>query len=126
MDIKELIDEIKDLNLLIVEDGDDIRDIMSLTLGKIFKSTITAVDGIDGLKKFKEETPDLIISDIRMPNMSGNDMINTIKDIDPSIPIIVVSGHGRLIQTSNKADLFLSKPVKFDQLVKAIHNLMKR
>ena len=126
MVIKDLLNELKDLNILIVEDGEDIRDIMSATLGKIFNSTRTAVDGVDGLEKFNENQPDLIISDIRMPNMSGNEMINKIKDINPDIPIIVVSGHGRLIDKENKADIFLNKPIEFDKLVESIYSLTRK
>jgi len=125
MIIKDVLNDLKDLKILIVEDGDDIRDIMSTTLGKIFNNTRTAVDGLDGLEKFKEEQPDLIISDIRMPNMSGNEMINVIKEINPNIPIIVVSGHGRLIDKENKADIFLNKPIKFDKLVESIYNITR-
>ena len=125
MVIKDLLNELKDLNILIVEDGADIRDIMSTTLGKIFNSTRTAVDGLDGLEKFKEEQPDLIISDIRMPNMSGNEMITSIKEINPNMPVIVVSGHGRLIDKENKADIFLNKPIKFDKLVESIYTLTR-
>ncbi len=126
MILKDIINELKDLNILIVEDGEDIRDIMSSTLGKIFITTRTAVDGLDGLNKFNEETPDIIISDIRMPNMSGNTMINTIKETNPNIPIIVVSGHGRLIEKKNRADIFLNKPIKFDKLVEAIYDLTRK
>jgi CheY-like chemotaxis protein len=123
MAIEKLIQDLNNLNVLIVEDGQDIRDIMTSTFSKLFKSTRTAVDGLDGIEKFKEEKPDIIISDIRMPNMSGNDMIDIIKDIDPNLPIVVVTGHGRMLKKSNKADVFLDKPIKFDKLIEAIHKL---
>ena len=125
MEIASLVDDLKELNLLIVEDGQDIRDIMSSTFNKLFKSTRTAVDGIDGLNKFNEMKPDIIVSDIRMPNMSGNEMIEEIKNIDSSIPIIVVSGHGRMITRTNKADLIFEKPIKFDKLIEAIYKLTR-
>jgi CheY-like chemotaxis protein len=125
MGIENLVTDLKKLNLLIVEDGQDIRDIMSSTFNKLFKTTRTAVDGLDGLEKFNEEQPDIIISDIRMPNMSGNEMIDRIKDLNPNIPIVVVSGHGRMISTTNKADLIMEKPIKFDKLVEAIHKLTR-
>ena len=121
--INNLVADLKDLNILIVEDGEDIREIMSTTFDKIFHHAYTANDGLQGLEKFKEVEPDIIISDIRMPNMSGNDMIDQIKQISPNTPIIVVSGHGRMIKDTNKADLFLNKPIKFDQLIKEIHRL---
>jgi len=123
--MQELIGELSKLNVLVVEDGQDIRDIMSSTFNKLFHSTTTAVDGLDGLEKFKNQNFDIIISDIRMPNMSGNEMIDEIKAINPNIPIIVVSGHGRMIKKENKADLFLDKPIKFDKLVQAIYDLTR-
>lgn len=125
MALESMIQDLNQLNVLIVEDGQDIRDIMATTFNKLFKTTRTAVDGLDGLDKFHEETPDIIISDIRMPNMSGNEMIDQIKGENPSIPIIVVTGHGRMLKKSNKADLFLEKPIKFDKLVEAIHKLTR-
>ena len=125
MILDKYIESIKDLNVLIVEDGKDIRDIMSATLGKLFHSATTAIDGLNGLEKFNENKPNIIISDIRMPNMSGNDMIDKMKESDPSIPIIVVSGHGNMIKKTNKADIFLSKPIKFDKLIEAIYTLTK-
>ncbi len=121
----DIINEIKTLNVLIVEDGDDIREIMSTTFGKIFKATRSAVDGEDGLKQFKEEQPDIIISDIRMPNMNGNEMIEAIRGINPKIPIIVVSGHGKIIKATSKANIILEKPIKFDKLLEHIYNLTR-
>jgi DNA-binding NtrC family response regulator len=111
--------------MLIVEDGDDIREIMETTFRKICHTARTAVDGQDGLNQFKEKRPDIIISDIRMPIMNGNVMINTIKDIDPTIPIIVVTGHGKIIKATNKADVILEKPIKFDKLLEHIYNLTR-
>lgn len=121
MEITQMMTHLHTLNVLVVEDGNDIRDIMSSTLKKLFKNTLTAVDGLDGLEKFKSNKPDIVITDIRMPNMSGNEMIDEIKKIDPSVPIIVVTGHGRLIKKTNQADMFLDKPIKFNKLIEAIY-----
>lgn len=125
MEMVSMINEIKKLNMLIVEDGDDIREIMSTTFNKICSSTRTAVDGLDGLQQFNEERPDIIISDIRMPNMNGNEMIEKIKNIDSNIPIIVVSGHGKIIKATPKADAIFEKPIKFDKLLEEIYTLTR-
>ncbi len=125
MDAVDMIEEINKLNILIVEDGDDIRDIMATTFSKICHTARTAIDGEDGLNKFNESKPDLIISDIRMPNMNGNDMINAIKKDNPSLPIIVVTGHGKIIKATEKADVILEKPIKFDQLLENMYNLTR-
>ena len=60
-----------------------------------------------------------------MPNMSGNEMIRAIKEINSDIPVIVVSGHGRLIDKENQADIFLNKPIKFDKLIESIYELTR-
>ena len=123
MQINDLVDELKDKNVLIVEDGQDIRDIMSSIFSKLFHLTTTAVDGVDGLNKFKESKPDIVITDIRMPNMNGNEMIEKIRELDPNIPIIIVSGHGRMIKKNIQADLLMEKPINFDKLVRSIYEL---
>ena len=124
--MKQIIDELQDINVLVVEDGEDIRNIISSTFQKIFHHTYTAVDGVDGVEKYLELKPDIIITDIRMPNMSGNDLVDKIKQIDPNMPIVVVSGHGRLIKRTNKADVFLEKPINFIRLVTEMHRLLKK
>ncbi|MEA3354831.1 MAG: response regulator [Campylobacterota bacterium] len=122
--MENMINDLKNIDVLIVEDGQDIRDIMYSTLHKLFKSTRVAVDGIDGLEQFKENQPNIVLSDIRMPNMSGNDMVDEMKSINPNIPVIVITGHGRLMKKDIKADAVLEKPIKFNKLVEEIHKLI--
>ena len=121
----KMINEINELNLLIVEDSDDIREIISTTFSKICNSISTAKDGEEGLSKFKELQPDIILTDIRMPNMDGNEMIEEIKNINPNMPIIAISGHGKIIPATDKADMVLEKPIKFDKLLEHMHSLTR-
>jgi DNA-binding NtrC family response regulator len=125
MDTITVLKKMSKLDILIVEDGDDIREIISSIFNKICHVVTTAIDGEDGLKKFRENKPDFIISDIRMPNMNGNTMVNIIKKEDPNIPIIIITGHGKMIKATNKADVILEKPIKFDQLLENIYTLIK-
>jgi DNA-binding NtrC family response regulator len=125
MEMIDMINEINKLNMLIVEDGEDIREIMSNTFKKICHETFTAVDGQDGLEQYKAHNPDIIITDIRMPNMNGNEMIGKIKEDNPSMPIIVVSGHGKIIRATDRADVILQKPIKFPQLLEEIYKLTR-
>ena len=125
MELIDILQDINHLNILIVEDSDDIRELMSSTFDKIFQTTHSAIDGVDGLKQFEEDKPDLVITDIRMPNMNGNEMIDKIKQLDSSIPIIAVSGHSKIIKATNKADVVLEKPIEFDKLLEHIYNLTR-
>jgi len=79
--------------ILIVEDSDTQRAVYKDVLEKEGYSIIEARDGEEGLRKVKTELPDLIISDLAMPKMSGFEMIRAIKIDDKTkyIPIICVS-----------------------------------
>jgi len=121
----EMIKAVNKLNMLIVEDSDDIRGIIATTFDKVCKTIKIAKDGKEGLKSFEENQLDIILTDIRMPNMDGNEMIDKIKDINPNMPIIVISGHGKLVPATKRADIILEKPIKFDKLLEHIYNLTR-
>ncbi len=84
----EFIDEIKQsqqdaggekLKLLIVEDNEDVRLLLSDIFAPIYEVEV-AVDGVDGLNKVREFMPDIVISDIMMPRMSGIELCTKIKN----------------------------------------------
>lgn len=77
----------KDLNLMIVEDEDKLRDGLQRALSGFFAKLITAKNGDEGLKKFKKYNPDLVITDILMPIVDGLDMAKGIKEISPDTPV---------------------------------------
>ena len=63
-----------DFTLLVVEDNKELRHFMASELQKTYK-IIEAADGIEGLSKAQSSVPDLIISDVMMPNMDGYEMV---------------------------------------------------
>ena len=80
--------------LLYVEDDNAIRNSMSNLLGNIlFENPIDiAENGLQGFELFKENTYDLIITDIAMPKMNGLEMAKKIREINKDIPIIFITG----------------------------------
>ncbi len=80
--------------LLIVEDDDLVRDMLSQHFEDGF-DVILASDGREGLRQLEIHKPDLIITDIVMPNMSGTEMTVAIKALHPDIKIVAISGGGR-------------------------------
>jgi CheY-like chemotaxis protein len=70
-----------------------------------------AVDGFDGLTKLKKSLPDVIISDLEMPHMSGFEFLSIVRKRFPRIPTIAISGafSGRDIPESVLADAFFEK-----------------
>ena len=127
IDIEKIIESTQRLTLLYVEDNTDAREATLLILEDIFKEIITAVDGEDGLVKFKEnkEKIDLVLTDINMPNMDGLDMSDKIKQINDDIPIIILTALTDISILKKAIDIgidsFLNKPL--DDLDILFHKL---
>lgn len=104
--------------ILIVDDEEIIRDFVSEVLEEY--QIAHAVDGQDAIDKIPELLPDLIITDIKMPVLGGNEVIKFSKRFDAKIPVIVITGYTSL-DIANEcvrmgADGFLSKPFTIAQL----------
>jgi PAS domain S-box-containing protein len=84
---------LKSLTLLYVEDEELTREIFSEFLSRLVGVLITAQNGAEGLKAYREQSPDIVITDIQMPVMDGMTMIREIRDLDKikSVPIFVMT-----------------------------------
>jgi len=128
---------LKQATLLYVEDDEVIRDFLSKRLEPRVAKLYLATDGQDGLEKFKEFKPDVVLTDVTMPSMNGIEMAEEIKKIDENIPIIIASAHndskflldaialgidGYLLKPIDKRKLFdtLEKKVKTNFLEKEL------
>jgi two-component system alkaline phosphatase synthesis response regulator PhoP len=114
--------------MLIVDDEDDILLFLSYHFNKRGFTVTTAIDGVEGLLKFENGEFDVIISDIRMPNMDGIEMCTEIKKIDKSIPIIfltaVTDDYKILYAMMSGADQIVDKPIKLDFLTSVVNGLL--
>ncbi len=123
-ELDELIEFTKTLKVLYVEDNKDVRDSILALLENFFVSIETAVDGKDGYEKFQESSFDLIFSDIRMPRMTGIEMIRLIRQEDDTIPIIVTTAHQETELLMDCIEIgvsgYLLKPINLKQLTKVI------
>src|SRR5512141_2098269 len=83
-------------HILLVDDEPTIRKLLSmLFLAKGYKVS-TAKDGFDSLLQLRTMTPDLIASDLNMPNMSGFELLSVLRRRVPQIPVVAISGaYGR-------------------------------
>jgi two-component system, OmpR family, response regulator CpxR len=70
---------------------------------------VTALSGQDALEIFRNGGVDLVLSDLAMPQMDGNEMVRRMKDISPEIPTILVSSTIKAFERANRADAFLPK-----------------
>ena len=125
------MDSKTDLKLLYVEDDIISRELTQHILEYFFETIIVAVNGEDGFQKFKENDFDIIITDISMPKMDGLEMTSKIKEINPQIPILVLSAHTEAKHLLQGIKLgvegYLLKPIEIDQfkiqILKTINNI---
>jgi DNA-binding response OmpR family regulator len=118
--------------ILIAEDERDIRDLIAFTLQFAGHQVITANNGEEAVSLTLAEIPDLVLTDVRMPKMSGYEACKLIK-ADPStkhIPVVFLSAKGQEaeVQTGlqSGADEYLLKPFAPDQLTKKVSEILSR
>jgi ligand-binding sensor domain-containing protein/signal transduction histidine kinase/DNA-binding response OmpR family regulator len=121
---------ISNTELLIVEDDKDLSQFLSEHFSKKYKIS-KAVDGKDAILKINQAHPDLIISDIMMPNMNGIELCNTLKNsIETNhIPIILLTADSdaetKIEGLISGADAYLKKPFNLQELDLQIRNILK-
>ena len=114
--------------VLIVDDSKFSRNINKKMLENLGHSVIgEAVDGFDGIQKFQELTPDLIVTDLEMPNLDGAEMIEKLRGMNIDVPIVVISSvvNSQVVQKVVKLKaVHCKKPIKDVRLDVAIKLLM--
>lgn len=119
--------ELRDITILYVEDDPALRTQITFSLKLIAARVIEAENGSQGVEKFKRFTPDLVVTDIRMPVMDGLEMIRALRAINPELPIIVCTAFTETDYLLRSIDLgvsaYLPKPVVVDELLKAVCRL---
>lgn len=128
IDLEEIVKVSNTLNLLYVEDSEEVRTSTLFILRELFSQITVAVDGKDGLEKFKLAKYDLIITDLNMPNMNGNEMISKIRKVDLDIPIIVLSAHNEMNYFINSINSgindYLEKPIVLENFLNTLNNII--
>ena len=121
----------KTLTVLYVEDEDETRKQLTDFISRSVGTLITAVNGVEGLAAFKRHAPDIVITDILMPQMDGLSMAAEILQIAPSLPVIVVTAFEQtdyLVRAINIGiDKYVTKPFNsyllFERLLECARRL---
>lgn len=117
------------LKVLYVEDEEIVREPISEMLSRKVSSVVTATNGAEGIQKYLLESPDVIITDIKMPVMDGFEMIQKIRESNPFIPIIVTSAFDFKDYLKKSIELginkYLIKPIERTVLCTAIDDMVQ-
>lgn len=113
--------------ILVAEDEDNTYELVKVVLSKRYR-LLRAHNGIEAVTFCEDEHPDLILMDIRMPEMDGLDATRIIKEVNPDVPIIALSAYAfeENIREAQAAGCngFLSKPFRVEDLLDKIHNYL--
>ena len=88
-----IVKQLSNYTLLFVENESGIRKNFQEYFKLLFRDVFIAVDGLDGLEQYQKNSPDFIITDIKMPNMDGISMVKEIRQDDLKTPIVIISAH---------------------------------
>ena len=120
----------KPWKIVLIDDEEDIREVLSIVLEDAGYSVTTASDGASGLKLCEDIHPQIIITDIRMPKMDGIQVLEAVKKNYPDIEVIVVTAFGEIELAVKALQLdasdFVTKPVDEDVLMVSIKRAQQR
>ncbi len=121
---------LKNKSVLFAEDDEIIKAQLTEVLEMLFNKVYTATNGQEAYNIYKETTPDIIISDIKMPTMDGLNLSEMVRKSDYDTPIILVTSFTEqelLLHAANLSiDGYIIKPVKLDILIDTVKKAFKR
>lgn len=116
--------------ILFVEDEEDLTLIVADTLRGQGYEVITAVDGIEGIEKFKTEAADIVVADVMMPKMDGFTMAKEIRKISPTVPLLFLTAKSTIDDVEEGFEIgandYLKKPFELRELIVRIKALLRR
>ncbi|MBU3916555.1 response regulator [bacterium] len=121
----------KSVTILVIEDESTIRESISEFLEDRNYTVLTAENGRVGIEIFQKERPDLVLTDLRMPEVDGLEVLQKIRDISPNTPLIVISGTGDINDSilalkSGAWDYILKPVVDMSIIIIAIDKALER
>ena len=117
-------------SILIIDDEKAIRKTLAEILSYEGYKIEEATDGEDGLKKFSSTTFDVVLCDVKMPKMDGLEFLEKAREINPDVPIVVISGHGNIetaVEAVKKGAFdYISKPPDLNRLLITLRNALDK
>jgi len=119
-----------DERILIVDDEEDIRVVLGISLSDLGYEVYTAENGEEALRILRETNLPIVLTDIRMPVMDGIELLRKIKHENPEIEVIMITGHGdmdlAIKSLKHEATDFITKPIKDEVLEIALKRARER
>jgi len=114
-------------SILIVDDNPNMSSLLAEMLEVFDYSSERASDGSEALQKLGENKYAMVITDMRMPNMSGLELLRQVKDQFPRMPVVLISGYSVTdmdSESDTKPDGFLAKPFMMSDIEELLNSLL--
>jgi len=115
--------------VLLVDDEEELVATLVERLEYRDFSARYALDGQTALKMLREETYDVVVVDLKLPGMSGEELLHAIVSAYPELPVLMVTGHGSAVQDMEKKPVgayeFLLKPIDISELITKMTEAIK-
>ncbi|MGA3211200.1 MAG: response regulator [Terriglobales bacterium] len=95
--------------ILCVDDNEQSLSVRKVMLETRGYRVIACIDGAQAFEQFKKGGIDLVLTDLVMPNVPGDELVRQIKELSPHTPVILFSGKVKVYETNTRADVFLPK-----------------
>jgi CheY-like chemotaxis protein len=122
--ISSIIKKGREARILVIDDEETVRGVLSQILSQGKHRVTVAENGEDGIRLFKEEEFDIVLTDLGMPGMSGWEVGRAIKKMSPHTPVGMITGWEAEVDQAkikeNGIDFVIPKPFQFDQILKVV------
>lgn len=116
--------------ILVVDDEQGMRELLTVLLEHQGYRVIIASDGEQALELIAHQSPDLVISDVRMPRMDGIGLLTGIRKTDPHLPVIMVTAYASMDSTIQAMRLgahdYITKPFRIDEIRLVVEKALAR
>ena len=116
--------------ILLIDDEVDIVRVLSMSLRSDGYDVVTAYSGEEGLEVFDRESPNVVLTDIKMPGMDGLEVLKKVKALDPESEVIIITGHGDIDSAIEAlqygASDFINKPIRDEALSIALNRAKEK
>jgi two-component system, NtrC family, nitrogen regulation response regulator NtrX len=114
--------------ILVIDDEAAIRDSLRMTLEYEGYEFVGAATGQEGLALAERDTPDLVILDVKMPGMDGIEVLDRLRSMNETLPVVVISGHGTIgtaVEATKKGAFdFIEKPFASERVLVSLRNAL--
>lgn len=117
------------VNILVAEDEADLREILKVTLEQEGYRVILASDGDEAIKKIEKKLFQIALIDMKMPGVSGKELVSKIKQINPLMPIVIITGSPDFkeeMSLKKQAYEYIYKPFRLNELVGVVKRALRQ